>query len=164
MDKHQTGAAAEQSVLRGGPNAKGKASMPMRILIVENERILAKNLRAYLSRSASDVRIARNGEQAIEMLDTFTPDALVVDYALPGINGMQTYTEIVRRRARRIDCVMLTGNPDEQLARAACEKGIRHVVSKPVRFSELQRLLEVPASGGADDHSAPALAIQGAGE
>lgn len=164
MTTYQAGAAADQAVRRGAPNAKGKASMPMRILIVEDERILAKNLRAYLSRSALDVRTAGNGEQAIEMLDTFTPDALVVDYGLPGINGLETYAEIVRRRASRIDCVMITGNSSEQLARTACEKGIRHVVCKPVRFSELQRLLEVTVPEGVDDRPADESAIRDGGE
>lgn len=164
MDTYQAGAAADQSVQRCGPNANRNAAMPMRILIVENERILAKNLRAYLSRSAADVRTAGNGEQAIEMLDTFTPDALLVDYGLPGIDGLQTYIEIVRRRGSEIDCVMITGNPNEPLVRAACETGIRHIVCKPFRFSELQRLLEVPARGGADDHSAAGTSIRGRGQ
>lgn len=144
-------AAADQTVQHGGRIADGNASMPMRILIVEDERVLAKNLKAYLSRSAFDVRTAGNGEEAIEMLDTFTPDALVLDHALPGINGLQTYTEIVRRSAGRIDCVMITGNPTAELASDACEKGIRHLVCKPFRFSELQRLLEVPAPASVGD-------------
>lgn len=164
MDTYQAGAVADPPVERCGAKANRNAAMPMRILIVENERILAKNLRAYLGRSAADVRTAGNGEQAIEMLDTFTPDALVVDHGLPGIDGLQTYTEIVRRRGSGIDCVMITGNPNELLVRAACETGIRHVVCKPFRFSELQRLLEVPAAGGADDHCAPESAVRGRGE
>lgn len=164
MDTYQAGAAADHSVQPGGPKANRNATMPMRILIVENERILAKNLRAYLSRSAADVRTVGNGEQAIEMLDSFTPDALVVDYGLPGIDGLQTYTEIVRRRGREIDCVMITGNTNEPLARAACDKGIRHIVCKPFRFSELQRLLELPAAGGANDHCAPESAVRGRGQ
>ncbi len=158
MDMNQADAAVGQTVRRGGPNAN--ASMPTRILIVDDERILAKNLKTYLSRLALDVRTAGNGEEAIEMLDTFTPDALVLDYGLPGINGLQTYAEMVRRGARSIDCVMITGNANEELALDAHAKGIRHLVCKPFSFSELQRLLELPAPGAATVRTDPSKGFE----
>lgn len=120
--------------------------MPARILIVEDGCVLAKNMKTYLSRGASDVRIAADAAQALEMLDCFAPDALVVDYGLPDVDGLRTYAEIIRRQARRIDCVMITGDSSAQLAQAAHDLGIHHVVCKPFRFSELQRLLRSPAS------------------
>jgi CheY-like chemotaxis protein len=125
--------------------------MPQRILIVEDERVLAKNMKAYLSRGAIDVRTAADAAQALEILESFAPDALVMDYGLPGADGLQIYAEIVRRQARKIDCVMITGNPTEQIAEDARELGIRHVVCKPFRFSELQRLLEQATAASAGD-------------
>ncbi|MBI4292017.1 MAG: response regulator [Betaproteobacteria bacterium] len=153
MASYQAGATADKSVPHAGANAN--ASMPMRILIVDDEHVLAKNLETYLSRSALEVRTVGNGEEAIEMLESFTPDALILDYGLPGINGLQTYAEIVRRRAGRIDCVMITGNASEELALDAHEKGIRHLICKPFSFSELQRLLEVPVPGRDSDPPGP---------
>ena len=133
------------------PTATGKAALPPRILIVEDAGVLAKNMKSYLSRGASDVRTAADAAQALKMLESFAPDALILDYSLPDFDGLQTYTEIIRRQARNIDCVMITGNSSEQLARDARELGIRHVVCKPFRFSELQRLLETPAEAAAND-------------
>jgi DNA-binding response OmpR family regulator len=134
-----------------GAKPVGKAAMPPRILIVEDERVLAKNLRAYLSRGASDVRTAADAAQVFEMLESFAPDALVLDFGLAGVDGLRTYAEIIRRQARNIDCVMITGNPSEQLAQDARELGIHHVVGKPFRFSELQRLLEALTAAIAND-------------
>ena len=125
--------------------------MPHRILIVEDERVLAKNMKAYLSRGAIDVRTAADAAQALEMLESFAPDALVMDNGLPDVDGLRTYAEIVRRQARKIDCVMITGNPTEQIAQDARELGIRHIVCKPFRFSELKRLLEEPTAASAGD-------------
>ena len=122
--------------------------MAHRILIVEDGDVLAKNMKRYLDRGASDVRTAADAAQAMQMLDNFAPDALVLDYGLPGVDGLQTYAEIVRRQARKIDCVMITGDSTEQLAQDARELGIQQIVHKPFRISELQRLLEVPAEVG----------------
>jgi len=116
-------------------------TLPTRILIVEDERVLAQNLKKYLGRYA-DVRTAGDGEEAIQMLDSFAPDALVLDFGLPGINGLQTYVEIVRRLAKNIHCTMITGTPTEQLAHDAHDHGIRHVVCKPFSFSKLLTLLQ----------------------
>jgi DNA-binding response OmpR family regulator len=143
--------AAVPIVRNASPIAQGKAAMPLRILIVEDGRLLAKNMKTYLSRGASDVRIAGDAAQALEMLDSFAPDALVLDYGLPDVDGLRTYAEIIRRQARKIDCVMITGDSSEQLAQDAHDLGIRYIVCKPFRFSELQRLLEAFAEASADD-------------
>jgi DNA-binding response OmpR family regulator len=134
-----------------GPTPEGKAAMPPRILIVEDERILAKNMKTFLSRGMSEVRTAADAKQALEMLDSFAPDALVLDYGLPDVDGLRTYTEIIRRQAKKIDCVLITGDSAEQLARDARDMGIHHVICKPFRISELQRLLETPAAAAAND-------------
>jgi DNA-binding response OmpR family regulator len=151
MNSFQSTAA--QIVHCAGPIADGKAAIPLRILIVEDERVLAKNMKSYLSRGASDVRIAADAAQALEMLESFAPDSLVVDHGLPGADGLRTYAEIVRHQARKIDCVMITGNPTEQIVQDARDLGIRHIVCKPFRFSELQRLLEESAAATVSDVS-----------
>jgi DNA-binding response OmpR family regulator len=142
--------AAVQTVRYAGPIAGRKAAMPRRILIVEDEPVLAKNMKIYLSRSAIDVRTATDAAQALEALESFAPDVLVIDYGLPDVDGLRTYAEIVRRQARKIDCLMITGNPTEQITQDARRLGIRHVVCKPFRFSELQRFLEELAPESAD--------------
>jgi DNA-binding response OmpR family regulator len=130
--------------------AAGKPAMPRRILIVDDERILAKNLKAYLSRGASDVRTAAGAAQALAMLDAFAPDALVVDFGLPDVDGLRTYAEIIRRQGRKIECVLMSGIVTERLIRDAHDLGIRHIVCKPFPFSELQRLLETRAEASAE--------------
>lgn len=129
---------------------------PHRILIIEDEPVLAENLRQYLSRHADDVRAVGDGESAIRMLDSFTPDALVLDYGLPGMDGLQTYVEIVRRHARRIASVMITGIFTEELAEKARQTGIGHLLCKPFSFSELLQLIEATtvASVGTPDSMA----------
>jgi len=128
-----------------GPMPARNAAMPQRILIIEDGRVLAKNMKTYLSCDSCDVRTAADAAQALQLLDSFAPDALVLDYGLPDVDGLQTYAEIVRRQARIIDGVMITGDPNAQLAQDARQLGIKHVIGKPFRFSELRQLLEMRA-------------------
>lgn len=140
---------------------------PLRILIVEDEQTLAENIKVYLGRRAPDVRMVFDGEHALELLDTFVPDAIVMDYRLPGMNGLDTYSEMSRRNAKKIDCVLITGDPPESVSQSARERGIRSVLSKPFSFVELLQRLE-PLSPGKDAGVAglhdPAAGLHGQGE
>lgn len=111
------------------------------ILIVDDEAVLAGNLRTYLSRRAADVRVALDGEAALSALNAFTPDVLLLDYSLPGMDGLQTYAEICRR-GHPLSCVMITGQAPESIVEAAREHGIRHVLWKPFSFADLLRTID----------------------
>jgi CheY-like chemotaxis protein len=126
-------------------------AMPHRILIIEDGRVLAKNMKTYLSRASCEVRTATDAAQAFEMLNSFAPDVLILDYGLPDVDGLRTYAEIVRRQARKIEGVMITGDSSAQLAQDAHALGIHHVICKPFRISDLARLLETPAASAAGD-------------
>lgn len=120
-------------------------SPPPTILIVEDENILAENLKAFLGRRSPDVRTTPDAEQALEMLNSFTPDVVVMDLVLPGIDGLDAYSEIVRRRRRKIGCVMITGYPMETIAERASARGICHLLYKPFALTELQQLVDKSA-------------------
>lgn len=118
---------------------------PERILIVEDEDVLAENLKTFLGRRSPDVRTAPDGEQALEMLDSFSPEVVVMDLGLPGIDGLDAYSEIVRRQGRRVGCVMITGHAPENIVELAGARGIRHLLCKPFSFAELEQEVEASA-------------------
>lgn len=121
-------------------------SVTHRILVVEDERVLAENVKTYLARRSPDVRIAADGPRAMEIIESFTPDVVVLDYGLPGENGLQFYRELVRHRASPIGCVMITGYPLEKITPPANMLGIRHLLCKPFSLAELQQLVELSAA------------------
>ena len=120
-------------------------SLAQRILVVEREDVLAQNVKSFLGRRFPDVRIARDGAHAIELLASFTPDVVVIGYKLAGENGLQVYSEIMRRRTCPVGCVMITGYPLEKISRTANELGIHHLLGKPFSLAELQRLVDQSA-------------------
>jgi DNA-binding response OmpR family regulator len=118
-------------------------SLNHRILVVEDECVLAENVRTYLARRSPDVRIAGDAQRAMEIVQSFIPDVLVLDYALPGENGLQFFQEFLRHSPRPLGCVMITGYPLESITPEANKLGIRHLLGKPFRLSELQQMIEL---------------------
>ena len=128
---------------------------PPNILIVEDEKILADNIKQYLDRCVPNVRIVADGEHAVTMLETFVPDAIVMDYRLPGMDGLDTYTAMTRRCMKHIDCVMISGDPTENLNQSASDRGIRSVLPKPFSFADLLRHLEPSSSSEVEPTAEP---------
>lgn len=125
--------------------------LAQRILVIEDEHVLAQNVKTYLGRRFPDVRIAADGRRAMEINASFVPDVVVLDYNLPGDNGLQIYKEMVRQRAGPIGCVMITGCPLEKITESANKLGIRHLLSKPFSLSELQQLIDQSADEASGD-------------
>lgn len=115
---------------------------PSRILIVEDEEILADNLRSFLGRRTPDVRVAFDAGSALEILQSFSPDLVVLDYALPGIDGLRTYREIVRVSPRTPGCVMISAYWTALMIESARRQGICQVLCKPFSFTELQHAVD----------------------
>lgn len=124
-----------------------------KILIVEDEDILAENLKSFLSRRFANVRIASDAITVIEALKDFTPDLVLLDYGLPGMDGLQTYARILHSRAPQASCVMITGQLTESVARSSYDYGIRHVLRKPFSFAELENMIEHSLEDGPEPES-----------
>jgi len=124
-----------------------------KILIVEDEDILAQNLKSFLNRRSPNVRIACDAITAIEVLQDFAPDLVLLDYGLPGMDGLQTYARILRRRAPQASCVMITGQLTESVARTSNDYGIRHVLRKPFSFAELEDMIDLSLDDGPEPES-----------
>jgi PleD family two-component response regulator len=65
----------EPSPVAANPEKADQMSRPSRVLIVEDEPILAENLKEYLNRCAIGVRTAADGKRVIQMPDSFMPAA-----------------------------------------------------------------------------------------
>jgi len=61
----------------------------MKILIVEDEEVLAKVLEEKLAKSGDEVAIAADGEVAVTLAQSFGPDVIVLDLLLPKRNGFE---------------------------------------------------------------------------
>ena len=110
---------------------------PTKILIVEDEYILAENLRRYLAHHDWDAAVAGCGRDAVVANAKFAPDIVLLDYRLPDMDGFQALREMrAQRRGGR--CVLMTAHPAETVDAGARQLQIRRVIHKPFSLADMQ--------------------------
>jgi DNA-binding response OmpR family regulator len=122
---------------------------PKRVFVVDDNRDAADTLGMYLSLEGYDVRVAYDGDEAIEEAHQFQPEVALLDIGLPGKDGY----EIARAmRSERDDDVMLiavTGYTSEDDVARARAAGFDHHFSKPPNLPALLQKIEKRFAGRA---------------
>ena len=105
------------------------------VLIVDDERTLARAVKAFLTESGYEAEVAGDAEQALEMLETLRPDVVFSDVRLPGMNGID-----LLRRIREFDpgiaVVIMTAHGTIEGAVEAVKLGAFDYLKKPVDLEE----------------------------
>ena len=120
------------------------------ILIIEDEPVLAKNMRTYLERQGHDVRCAASAEEGLAALDAFAPEAVVLDFNLPGMDGLQALGRI-RSHNPATQVIMVTGHANVEMAVDAMKAGALDFLTKPVSLAKLGMLLERASASARKD-------------
>jgi DNA-binding response OmpR family regulator len=71
-----------------------------KVLVVDDERVIADTLAMILNQSGFDARAVYSGEKAVEMASTFTPDMLITDVIMADLNGIDAATADLLEKAR----------------------------------------------------------------
>ncbi|MGZ5181918.1 MAG: hybrid sensor histidine kinase/response regulator [Ramlibacter sp.] len=113
-----------------------------RILVVDDNHDAAETLSMLLEDLGAEVRVARDGLQALELYPQFAPSAVLLDIGMPGMDG---YAVARTLRARypdhRTPLIALTGWGQEQDRTRAREAGFDHHIVKPAELRALQALI-----------------------
>ena len=110
------------------------------ILVIEDETTLAENIVTYLRRAGFDAEHAPDAEQGLARIESFRPDVIVLDYNLPGMDGLAALRSI-REVDVGIKVIMLTGHGSVRVAVEAMKASAFDYVAKPVVLSELKALI-----------------------
>jgi signal transduction histidine kinase/ActR/RegA family two-component response regulator len=126
-----------------GPELAPSRERRLRVLIIDDELMLLKALRNYLS-SSVDVVLADGGQEALSLLERDANfDLLLCDVHMPGIDGVGVYEAIRNRSPELIDrFVFLTGGALTARARDFLARARPKLVHKPVQAEALATLLE----------------------
>ncbi len=112
--------------------------MAIRLLIAEDNPHMAGALQAVLAqeKDIEVVALARDGAEAARLADELVPDVVVLDRAMPGVDGITAMRQIKQRHAA-MPVLILTATTDAQTAESALAAGASGFVSKDTAFEEL---------------------------
>jgi DNA-binding response OmpR family regulator len=105
------------------------------VLLVEDERDLARVVARELEAAGFDVRQAYDGEAALTSLGSEPPDIVVLDWMLPGIDGLEVLRRL--RQTSAIPVLMLTARAEEIDRVIGLEVGADDYLTKPFGAREL---------------------------
>ncbi|MDP8924111.1 MAG: response regulator transcription factor [Chloroflexota bacterium] len=106
-----------------------------RVLVVDDEPVLADTIRYNLRREGYEVQVANDGNEALKLATAAAPDLVVLDLMLPGIDGLEVCRQL--RRESTVPILMLTAKDDEVDKIVGLEVGADDYMTKPFSMREL---------------------------
>ncbi|WP_349742155.1 hybrid sensor histidine kinase/response regulator [Roseateles cavernae] len=108
-----------------------------RLLVVDNEEADRNLLRAILEPLGFELRMAASGIEAMALIPGWRPEALLLDLAMPGLDGWQTLAEIRVRSLSEAPAVIISANAFDRGLDNGLGVSERDFIVKPVRVDEL---------------------------
>ncbi len=112
----------------------------VRLLIVDDEEHVTEMLEEFLTFKGHEVFRAKDGEQAISIMDNDTFDLVITDIFMPKVDGMQLIAHI-RTNAPSTDVIAMTGLFDQVSYNDVIQAGAIDYMAKPFSFEELEAKL-----------------------
>jgi len=116
-----------------------------KIIIIDDNADQRFVLKGLLTDIGCDViGEGKSGLDALELMQKFFPDIILMDVKMPGMDGIEAVTAINQLRPTPI--ILLTGKKDEETIRRAIEAGVMAYLLKPVREEDLLPTIELAIS------------------
>jgi len=112
--------------------------MTKRVLIVDDEENIVISMEFLLNQAGYALEIARNGQEALTKVATFTPDLILLDVMMPKINGFEVCRRVRENPAwQTIKIIMLTAKGREVEVTKGLALGANAYIIKPFSTKEL---------------------------
>ncbi len=108
------------------------------VLLVDDDPALRGLLRQMLELGGYVVHEAEDGLDALEKLNNFTPDVMVLDVMMPNMDGV-TLCKRMRSNVKTIDIpiIMLSGKTQDKAVQEGLDAGANKYLKKPISFTDL---------------------------
>lgn len=122
--------------------------MAAHVLIVEDEKLLAKAIAATLRNAGLDVTVVHNGDEALEVVQRLRPDVILLDVMLPGKSGIDVCATLKTQPATvDIPVIMVSARSTPQDRMRGLIAGAEQYLSKPFSPTELLELIHHVLAG-----------------
>ncbi len=128
---------------------KQDAAKKLRVFLADDHPVVLAGIRSLINNDPTleVVGEAADGRVALRMATDLSPDVLVLDISLPGLNGMKM-AELLRSAVPQCKIVVLTVHEDRSYVRRLLELGVRGYLLKRSASAELLRAIGAVAGGG----------------
>lgn len=106
-----------------------------RILVVDDEPQIARVLRRSLASRGYEVQVAGEGEEALEIFNSWTPDLIITDLSMPNMGGLELCRRV--RATSQVPIIALSVKGEERAKVEALDGGADDYVTKPFGMDEL---------------------------
>jgi CheY-like chemotaxis protein len=145
MAESQSAAEAPERRNRRGHSGDRRLS----VLLVDDQQDFREMYARYFSFKGVGVTTAKDGREALDIARAYPPDVIVMDLAMPGMNGWNFLKEArSEARVKQIPVVVITACGRAETADEALEAGASAYVDKPVIPSALLNLVRRTATKG----------------
>lgn len=120
----------------------------IRIILADDQVLFAESLKQVLEASGrfTVVAVAKNGAEAIQLVNEHSPDMILLDVRMPVLDGVEAAT-LLRRDHPQMKIVMLTTFPDDEYVHKALQIGANGYLLKDISITFLVKSLEGVAEG-----------------
>ena len=123
--------------------------MTTRVLLVEDHTLVRMGVRALLAGAGKEVEVvgeAGNGRDAVEQCRTLNPDLVLMDVAMPELNGIEAARQILQQQPE-VRIIMLSMHATRQHIFESLKAGVRGYVLKDAAFADLLVAIRAVMSG-----------------
>jgi two-component system, OmpR family, KDP operon response regulator KdpE len=130
------------------------------ILVIDDDRSLCELLTDYLGRLGHEVISASDGQAGLVVLRETSPDIVILDVTMPGLNGWQTLARIRAESAASV--IMLTARGEESEVLRGFAGGADDYVTKPFSFAQLGARIKAVLDRTSPERGEVAAILRGA--
>jgi two-component system KDP operon response regulator KdpE len=105
------------------------------ILVVDDEPQITRVLRTSLANQGYEIRVANDGETALEIIKDWTPDLVITDLSMPNMDGLELCRRL--RLSSPVPIIVLSVRSEERMKVQALDAGADDYVTKPFGMQEL---------------------------
>ena len=121
----------------------GKEKIAKKILLVDDEAGFAELMRELLVSAGYEVAVANDGQEGLDKLKTFMPDAIVTDVVMSRMNGFEMFKKVREDPSMaEIPFLFITGFQDDRVLQEARKIGVFGILRKPVDIEQIENRLK----------------------
>lgn len=114
-----------------------------KILIAEDEAVESELLKQVISKEGYEVLLTKNGQEALDKVEDFNPDLILLDINMPVKNGYDTCRELrLNANTRDIPVLFLTTNQTNEQVMEGFESGAVDYIFKPFSLDKLKERIK----------------------